>query len=307
MSSKRYPQDILVSCEIPWSDNETLLEDIFRKEIQTSINNGFTNMYIFGTASEGYAVTNKQFKQIAEIFWEETKLNANIKTMVGTIGMSTVQVVERITIAYDIGFRMFQIPLPPWGTLNDNEYMTFFKDVCGNFSDCNFLHYNLLRSGRILLTEDYKRIQESVPNLVATKFTNASPSECYKLITQTDLQHFLGEENFAFGSLHGECSLLSSFAAIAPNKIKNYFNYGKEKNYKDLFKLQLEISLAIKSFLNSAFKFKTMDGAYDKMFKKAAGIDMPLKLLSPYETIPLDVYNQSLKNLQSEYGEWLAT
>ena len=74
MSSKRYPQDILVSCEIPWSDNEILLDDIFRKEIQTSINNGFTNMYIFGTASEGYAVTNKQFKQIAEIFWEEKQV-----------------------------------------------------------------------------------------------------------------------------------------------------------------------------------------------------------------------------------------
>ena len=307
MSSKRYPQDILVSCEIPWSDNETLLEDIFRKEIQTSINNGFTNMYIFGTASEGYAVTNKQFKQIAEIFWQETKLNPNIKTMVGAIGMSTVQVVERISIAYDIGFRMFQIPLPPWGTLNDNEYMTFFKDVCGNFSDCNFLHYNLIRSGRILLTDDYKRIQESVPNLVATKFTTASPTECYRLITETDLQHFLGEGNFAFGSLYGECSLLSSLAALTPEKIKKYFNYGKNKEYEELFKLQLEISLVIKSFLNSAFEFKTMDGAYDKMFKKAAGIDMPLKLLSPYETIPLEVYNQSLKNLQSEYGEWLAT
>ena len=58
MSSKRYPQDILVSCEIPWSDNEILLDDIFRKEIQTSINNGFTNMYIFGTASEAVSYTH---------------------------------------------------------------------------------------------------------------------------------------------------------------------------------------------------------------------------------------------------------
>ena len=101
--------------------------------------------------------------------------------------------------------------------------------------------------------------------------------------------------------------MLSSLAALTPEKIKKYFNYGKNKEYEELFKLQLEISLVIKSFLNSASEFKAMDGAYDKMFKKASGIDMPLKLLSPYETIPLDVYNKSFENLKSEYGEWLST
>lgn len=29
----RYPQAILTSCEIPWDENEQLLEEVFRQEI----------------------------------------------------------------------------------------------------------------------------------------------------------------------------------------------------------------------------------------------------------------------------------
>ena len=30
----RYPQAVLVSCEIPWDDNEQLLEEVFRREVR---------------------------------------------------------------------------------------------------------------------------------------------------------------------------------------------------------------------------------------------------------------------------------
>ncbi len=33
----RYPQTVLVSCEIPWDENESLVEDVFRKEIRLTL------------------------------------------------------------------------------------------------------------------------------------------------------------------------------------------------------------------------------------------------------------------------------
>ena len=107
--------------------------------------------------------------------------------MVGVIGMSTEQVVEKVALAYDKGFRVFQISLPPWGELNDREYLTYFIDVCGSFPEASFLHYNLPRPKRVLVTEDYKRLQDEVPNLVATKYTSASLSECASLVNFSTL------------------------------------------------------------------------------------------------------------------------
>ena len=137
--------------------------------------------------------------------------------------------------AHDIGFRTFQIALPPWGVLTDDECMTYFTDVCGSFPDSGFLHYNLPRPKRVLGTEDYKRLQDAVPNLVATKFTGAAPAECARLVKETELQHFLGENNFPFGCLHGECSLLASLGPMMPKRTLEYFGYGVEGDFENLF------------------------------------------------------------------------
>ena len=59
----RYPQAILVSCEIPWDDDEQLLEDVFRREVRSVLQH-FNHLYVFGTAGEGYAVDTARFQRI---------------------------------------------------------------------------------------------------------------------------------------------------------------------------------------------------------------------------------------------------
>src|SRR5689334_6885121 len=104
---------MLVSCQIPWDDDERLLEDLFREEIRMTLGRGFRDLYIFGTAGEGYAVDRSRFERIVTIFREETD-DAEIFPQVGVIGLSTACVQERIEFAYRLGFRMFQISLPCW-------------------------------------------------------------------------------------------------------------------------------------------------------------------------------------------------
>ena len=164
----RYPQAILVSCEIPWDENENLMEDLFREEVQHTLKSGFNHLYIFGTAGEGHAVDAARFQQIVQIFYEETR-GPDIHPMVGAIGLSTASIVERVGFAHDLGFRTFQTVLPSWGALNDDELMIFFKDLCGTFPDSQFLHYNLPRAKRVLGGAEYRRLIDVVPNLVATK------------------------------------------------------------------------------------------------------------------------------------------
>ena len=93
----RYPQAILVSCEIPWDENDELLPDVFRQEIRHILKD-FNHLYIFGTAGEGYAVDTARFQEIVRIFYEETR-GEDIHPMVGIIGLSTANVIERLAIA----------------------------------------------------------------------------------------------------------------------------------------------------------------------------------------------------------------
>ena len=301
----RYPQTIMVSCEIPWDEDEELIEDVFREEIRATLNNGYNYLYTFGTAGEGYAVTSTQFKEIVEIFAEETNKDG-VFPNIGIIAMSTAQVVERIGLAYDNGFRVFQIALPPWGALNDDEYMTFFKDVCENFSDAKFLHYNLPRAKRVLLGPEYRLLEAAIPNLVGTKNLRADITEIESIATHTsELQHFWGEYGFPIGCLYGECSLLSSFGGLIPSKTKEFFEYGVTGQVESLFRMMPDIIGFMYAFEEPGLSGQDhIDGAFDKMIVRASGIDMPLRLLSPYHGFDLKTFEASVKNVQEKYPGW---
>jgi dihydrodipicolinate synthase/N-acetylneuraminate lyase len=302
----RYPQALLVSCEIPWDENEQLLEELFRRELRHILRH-FNHLYIFGTAGEGYAVDTARFQQIVQIFYQETR-GADIYPMVGVIGLSTANIVERVGLAYEVGFRVFQISLPSWGALNNTELMTFFKDVCAAFPAAQFLHYNLPRTKRILEGADYRRLIDVIPNLVATKNTGGGLARAADLMTHApELQHFFGEENYPHGSLYGECSLLSSFGPMAPAKASALFEAGRRRQLDVLFTLQKEFHDMTRSVLGPLLAEGRIDGAYDKLLVRLGGFEeMPLRLLSPYQGFAEEQYQACKRILHEQYADWIA-
>ena len=301
----RYHQTILVSCEIPWDDGDNLLEEVFRKEIRSVLKMGFNDLYIFGTAGEGYAVDSHQFRRIVEIFRGETD-KEGLHPQVGVIDLSTPRILERIGFAHHLGFRAFQISLPCWGALNDKELLTFFEDVCGAFPDSKFLHYNLPRARRVLTANDYQRIADEVPNLAATKNTGVNAHEVVRLMTKLpEIQHFFGEAMFPLGCLYGECSLLSSFGAMLPSKSKEFFQYGQERKFDRLFPMLKEYLQLIEDVLEPTGWRNLIDGAYDKMLVRLGGLDFPPRLLSPYEGFSEEVFQECRRVLHEKYPDWL--
>ena len=300
----RYEQAILVSCEIPWNRGKELLEDVFREEIRSVLGRGYRDLYIFGTAGEGYAVDTATFRQIVEIFHEETR-DSSVRPMVGVIDLSTSKVIERIAVAWEVGFRTFQIALPCWGVVSDTEMIRFFEDVCGSFPEGQFLHYNLLRTKRLVTPAEYQQIAGLVPNLCATKNTAYTPYQIAALMgSAPELQHFFSEVGFAFGSLYGECSLLSSYGALFPKRTHELFRYGVEKRWSELFPLLAEIVKAADAVLDPVRRSLFMDGAYDKLVKRLGGLDqMPLSLLSPYESFTEQEY-VACAEIAANFASW---
>lgn len=301
----RYPQAILVSCEIPWDEKERLMEQVFRDEIKMVLEH-FNHLYIFGTAGEGYAVDLPRFRDIVQLFHETTR-GDNIHPMVGVIALSTATVLERIAIAYAAGFRVFQISLPAWGALDDTELMTFFRDVCGAYTDCKFLHYNLPRAKRMLEAPDYRKLIDAIPNLVATKNTGGFMPRAADLVRYAgELQHFLGETTYPHGIQYGECSILASFGPMSPHKVKALFEAGRRGDMPKLFALQKEFYDMFKAIIGPLAREERIDGAYDKLLKRLGGLEsMPLRLLSPYRGLSEEQYRSARSVLREKFPDWV--
>jgi dihydrodipicolinate synthase/N-acetylneuraminate lyase len=302
--NKRYRTCILAACCVPWTDDFAFAEEIFRRQVRHLIGHGITDLYIFGTAGEGYAVTESQFDEITEVFLDETR-GDGVQGMIGVISLSLPTIIERIERAREMGARRFQLSLPSWGTLRDTELDIFFRETCGRFPDCEFLHYNLQRAGRIVTGAEYGRLAELHANLVATKNSTADTQRLRSLLTEApQLQHFITEVGFAEASMIDECGLLISIANTNLALGKAYFEAGRCKDGVVLAKTGREASQLIAELLKLVGSDTHMDGAFDKLFCRVNDPQFPLRLLPPYEGATEAVFEQFFELLNKKYPRW---
>jgi dihydrodipicolinate synthase/N-acetylneuraminate lyase len=303
MSGKRYRSSILATCCVPWNEDFTFAEEIFRRQVRHQLANGIRDLYIFGTAGEGYAVTEAQFDQITRVFLDETR-GQEVQAMVGIISLALPTVIERIERARSIGARRFQLSLPSWGALRDSEVDIFFRETCGRFPDCEFLHYNLPRAQRLLTAAEYGRLAALHPNLVATKNSTKDLPRLRALQTEAPLlQHFITEAGFADAALLGECGLLISIASTNFAAGQAYFHAGRTRNEPTLRAMQQEFTRLITALLAVVGDRAHMDGAFDKVFCRLHDPQFPLRLLPPYDSITEEAFEQFAALLQAKHPQ----
>ena len=304
MRNKRFPSCILAACCVPWNEDGTLAEEIFRREIRNLLANLTRDIYLFGTAGEGYAVTEKQFDRVVSVFREETN-QKDVRGMVGIISLSLPTMIERIERAREMGIRCFQISLPGWGALSDGELKTFFKETCGRFPDCEFLHYNLLRTKRLVTPDEYAVLANEHSNLVATKNSTDSMERIQGLMTKApQLQHFFTETGFAYGSQIGECGLLISIASVHFAGAKKYFEAGRRRDFETLLGTQRELTEMVLDLVALGRSEAHMDGAFDKVFCKIHDPEFPLRLLPPYAGLSDETFRKIVAMIRDKYPRW---
>jgi len=270
---------------VPWGKAGEFLEPVFRRQVRLLRQAGFGNLYIFGTAGEGYAVTDPMFKEIATVFFGEMLGGAGL-CQLGIIGLSVSQIRARIDLGLEIGYRDFQISLPSWGTVTDQELARFFRDVLGPYPQARFLHYNTGRGGRVLTGGDYARLTAEHPNLVATKSGGHTVASLLALLEGApDLCHFVTELDYAAACLLGRaCGLLVSVSAIHPARSREFFDAGQRGDGDTLRRLTREPNrIRAQVIATVAQERGHMDGAYDKLYARLADPEFPLDLLSPYQ------------------------
>lgn len=300
---KRYPSGIMATCCIPWDADDRFAETIFRRGVRTTLSLGTKHLYVFGTAGEGYAVTDRQFDQIVTAFADEMR-QGNAEPMVGVIDLSLGTIRERIERCRDKGVRQFQISLPSWAALAEHELFNFFDGVCGRFPDCQFIHYNLPRTKRMVTGKEYGRLAEAHPNLVATKNCGDSLSHLHSLLTDApQLQHFLSEAGYVYGSMFGECGILASFLMNWP-KQKALWEAGRRHDVATMLSIHREVAVVLQT-LFEAVPSGRIDGSYDKLFEKMYDPEFPLRLLPPYVGSSDDEFHAFVLLLRERLPEWV--
>ncbi|MEX0756536.1 MAG: dihydrodipicolinate synthase family protein, partial [Acidimicrobiia bacterium] len=201
---------VLATSVIPWTEDWSFDEQRFRSQVRAQLAAGLTDLYIFGTAGEGHAVSDSQFATVTKAFVEEMRQGGG-QPMVGVVSLSTTTVIERIQTARDLGVLRFQISMPSWAALGDGEVDVFFEDVLGSFRELEFLHYNVARAKRQLTGVEYGRLAARHRNLVATKQSGDSMRQIATSLEEApQLRHYFVDGGYAYGSLIGDCGLLPS-------------------------------------------------------------------------------------------------
>lgn len=304
---KRYEKCILATCPVPWDEDYNFSEDVFRYQLRHILKHGTKHIYIFGTAGEGYAVSDSQFARITEAFSDE--MNANqADPMVGVISLSLATIVERIKRSSGLGVRCFQLSLPAWGVCNFDEIRRFFAETCGRFVDCSFLHYNCPRSKRMITPDEYVLLAEEFPNLIATKNGASSPAGIISLTRNVpQVQHFLTEVNFAIARLLNlDVGFLISIASTNWQTARSFYQACLEHRVQDINKYTIELN----EILNALFKIigqqGHMDGVCDKMFSKIADNRFSLRLLPPYSYASDESFLKFTKYIKDNYPHWVS-
>jgi dihydrodipicolinate synthase/N-acetylneuraminate lyase len=305
-SSRRFPACILATVVVPWTPEYRLDEGLFRHEIATLLAAGYSHLYVFGTAGEGYAVDNAQFERIASVFVDEMRAGG-AEPMVGVISLSLGTILERIAFARDsLGVRLFQISLPSWGALEEAEVRTFFDAVLGRYPDCQFLHYNLLRTKRLVTAPEYAAVAADHANLVATKNSTDSMVRIRELIEGAPtLQHFLNEHGFLYGSLVGECGLLISLATLNLQMGQEYFAAGQRGDVPTLTRMEADLG-RLGQMLRECVGGAPIDGAFDKVLWWLHDRRFPLHLLPPYQGASADAAERFAALVRKNYPVWVA-
>lgn len=283
-----YPSVILAPCVVPWNERFELEEEVFRAAIRRIAQSLTKYVYSFGTAGEGYAVSDTQFHRVTAVFVDEAR-RCGADPCVGLVSLSLRTLIERAEFAASIGVTTFQFALPSWGALTDRELKTLCVELLDRFPSAHFIHYNVSRSCRVLGADEYGDLARRHPNLVGAKYTSSDYAEVARSIKAAPTIRFFPSDNGypRLRDLHDVGWIPSAGMANFERALRFFAARGEE-----LAGLGDELASFDQAWPALGGSGAHMDGAFDKAVLKLSMPDFPLRLLPPYSSASKDDFER---------------
>ncbi len=207
---------VWVAMPTPWQADGSVDAGVVRELVECYAAAGLHGAYTTGTDGEVHVMEVEDLKQLVPPF-AETAASVGLPIQVGCGWSHTNGVIERGRVAREHGVGIIQVTLPAWIPLNDDEVVRFYGAIGDALPELLLIHYNIMRSGRMMNGRDFQRAHAVAPNLAGSKHTGGNISLLAEIIDATpDMAHFAVDSDIVTGALFGSPGYYSFIANISP-------------------------------------------------------------------------------------------
>jgi dihydrodipicolinate synthase/N-acetylneuraminate lyase len=208
----------------PFDENDRFDEGVFRENIRRLHAAGVHGIYTTDSDGEFYAIELDEFKQIVDVFADETQ-RLGVPTQVGVTWSNTRGMVDRLKHAAARGILGAHVGHPFFIPMSAESYAAFWDDVQRAVPEWfALIHYNTPRVHNYQFGPDYARLQARIPNLVGTKHVGSSFPEFMTLMAEVpQLSHFTGEHAFTPFAFFGARGVYSWFVNYNPRFMLDWY------------------------------------------------------------------------------------
>jgi hypothetical protein len=121
-------QGVWCALILPWNDRDQVDLRRLAQEVRGYGGTGVNGVYTGGTTGEFYAQDDATFAKVAEVVIKEAHALA-LPVQIGATALSTRTTIQRIRIAKRLGADAFQLALPFWLELKDDEVERYVAEV----------------------------------------------------------------------------------------------------------------------------------------------------------------------------------
>jgi dihydrodipicolinate synthase/N-acetylneuraminate lyase len=202
---------------LPINGDETINYDHLESCVRTICASGVRGVYTNGTAGEFLSQSEDEFDRINSIVAGEAT-RAGLPFQIGACHSSPQVTLERVRRAKPLEPVAFQVILPDWCKLGNEEAVAFLSRIAEAASPIPLILYNPPHAKRVLDLADIANLRTAVPSLVGVKIGDGSAS-WYAAMRRAlpEFSVFVPGHHYASGRLRGAHGTYSNLACLNPS------------------------------------------------------------------------------------------
>ena len=194
------------------------------EEIDRLIEAGLDGVYSNGTAGEFHNQTESEFDKVQQVMAEKCQA-AGMPFQIGISHPSPIISLERLQRAVALRPDAFQVILPDWVTLTDDEQIVFLSRIAEAAGTIPLVLYNPPHAKLVLSPASLVKISQAIPQLIGVKLASGD-AEWYKemRLRAPDLSVFVPGHLLATGIREKVASgAYSNVACLSPKGSQNWW------------------------------------------------------------------------------------
>lgn len=284
------PSGVWATLLLPIDETDRIDYHRLREEVEILSASGVSGIYSNGTAGEFYSQTDEEFLQINSILATVCQ-SARLPFQIGASHTSAQGTLQRIRAGRVFLPSAFQVILPDWTVVSNEEAMRFFEKISAEAGDIPLVLYNPPHAKRVLRPDDYLALADAFPTLVGLKVGGGDAGwyQSMKPVMER-LSVFVPGHKLASGMAQGAHGSYSNLACLSPGGAQRWFLQMKTSP-----EAAMELEGRIVRFFDTYLfplraKRAYSNPAFDKLLAAIGGwADIGTRLRWPYNWFPENV------------------